>query len=216
MGGALLGARHFHAGEAACRPPAHHCVGDLRVELDAVGARPVAERLHREGVTLGEQLGALRQVQAFAVPLIDVVGPAGAHAKARRGRADRVITALDLALGMQVDPGAEVARQHLGAEADAEEGLLLGKRHADPIDLAPDEGFVVVRALRAAEDDRAGVVGEGVGKRLVEARAADVERIAAGFQRVPDAARRRMLLMQNDQDGREHTCGGDLRLSALS
>ena len=116
---------------------------------------------------------------------------------------------------MQVDPGAEVARQHLGAQADAEEGLLLGKRHADPIDLAPDECFVVVRALRAAEDNRSGVIGEGVGKRVVEARAADVERIAAGFERVPDAARRRMLLVQDDQDGREHACGGDLHLSAV-
>ena len=40
-----------------------------------------------------------------------------------------------------------------------------------------------------------------VGQRIAEARAADVERIAAVAQRVTDAAGRRLLLMQDEQNG---------------
>ena len=65
------------------------------------------------------------QVEAFAVPLIDVVGPVLADRAAFGGRPDRVVADLGVAVGMLVDPGAEPLGQHLRAKADAEERLLL-------------------------------------------------------------------------------------------
>ena len=75
MGRPLLGPWQFHPGGAARGPTAHHGVGHFRVELDRIGARSPAESLDRKGVSLGQQLGSPRQVEAFAVPLIDVVRP---------------------------------------------------------------------------------------------------------------------------------------------
>jgi len=73
-----LGARHGEALMPPCGPTAHHGVGDFRVELDAVGRRPVAECLHLEDVTLSEQLGAGWQAEAFPMPLVDDLRP-GLH-----------------------------------------------------------------------------------------------------------------------------------------
>ena len=70
-------------------------------------------------------------------------------------------------------------RQHLRAEAEAEKGPLLAKRHADPVDLLLHEVVRVVGAHRAAEDDGARMAGEGFGQRIAVARAADVEAMAA-------------------------------------
>ncbi len=83
--------------------------------------------------------------------------------------------------------------QHLRAEADAEERLVLAQRHADPIDLAADEIVLVVGAHRAAEDDGGGMIGHGRRQRIAEPRPAHVERIAELAQRVADAARRGVL-----------------------
>ena len=116
-----------------------------------------------------------------------------------------------MALRMLVDPGAELPRQHLRAEADAEKRLLLLERHAEPVDLAADELVLVVGALRPAEDDGAGVVLQRFGQRIVEARTADVERKPRLAKRIADPAGRRMLLMQDDQDRRAHGAGKLMR-----
>ena len=105
---------------------------------------------------------------------------------------------------MRIDPAAEMARHHLRAEADAEIRLLVAQRHADPVGLTLDEVVVVVGALRPAEDHRAGMFVHRLGQRIVEARPADVERIAELGQHLPDTAGRGMLLMQDDKDGLEH------------
>ncbi len=145
----------------------------------AIGRVAVAEGLHRKAVALRQQLGAERQVEAFAMPLVDLLRPGIAHRAPGIGRPDRVVADLGMAIRMLVDAAAEMMRQHLGAEADAEKRLLLPERHGEPIDLAADEIVGVVGAHRTAEDDGAGVPLHGLGQRIAEARAADVERIAA-------------------------------------
>src|SRR5262245_55716125 len=124
------------------------------------------------------------------MPLIDLFGPGIAERAPELGRADRVIANLGLALGMQIDPAAEMARQHLGAEADPEERLALLERHRDPIRLAPHEFIPVVGAHRAAEDDCTGMLRQRVGQRIAKAWPASIERIAALLQRMTDPTRR--------------------------
>src|SRR3569833_446501 len=102
---------------------------------------------------------------------------------------------------------AEMPRHHLSAEADAEIGLVVAQRHADPGGLALDEIVRSAGALRPAEDHRAGVAVHRARKRIAEARAAHVERIAEPGQHLADAAGRGMLLVQDEKDGLEH--GGD-------
>ena len=102
---------------------------------------------------------------------------------------------------------AELAREHLGAETDAEKRLALLERHADPIDLAPDEIVLVVGAHRTAEDDGAGMFRHGRRQRIAEARPAHVERVAELAQRIADAAGRGVLLVQDDQDRLLHDAG---------
>ena len=58
----------------------------------------------------------------------------------------------------------------------------------------------VVGAHRAAEDDGAGMAGERLRQRIAEARPADIERIAPRLQAKADPPRRRMFLVQDDQD----------------
>src|SRR5262245_27038128 len=139
------------------------------------------------------------------MPLIDLLRPGIAHHTADIGRADRIIADLGVTVGMAVDAAAEMMRQHLGAEADAEKRLLLPERHGEPIDLAPDEIGGVVRAHGAAERDGAGMAGHGLGQRIAEARATHVERIAALAQGVADASGGRRLLVQHDQNRLEHS-----------
>ena len=196
---------------AARGPAAHHRVGDVHVELQREGRAAVAEGLHRKGVALRQQGGAARQIEALAMPLIDLVGPVLAERAAGRRRTDRVIADLGMAVRMRIDLGAELARQHLRAEADAEIRLLLLERHLDPVDLAADEIVLVVGALRPAENHGAGMVLQRLGQRLVEARPADVEGEAAAAQRVADPAGRRVLLMQDDQDRQVHDAEGSWR-----
>ena len=101
---------------------------------------------------------------------------------------------------MGVDPRPEMPRHHLGAEAEAEIGRSSLSGTLDPVDLALDEVVLVVGAHRAAEDHGAGMLRHRVGQRIAEARPADVERMAALPQQAPDAARRRVLLVQDDED----------------
>ena len=111
-----------------------------------------------------------------------------------------IIADLGVTVRMREDAGAEMARHHLRAEADAEIGLLVAQRHADPVDLALHELLVVVGALRAAENHRAGVAVHRFRQRIAEARPADVERIAEFGQHLADPAGRGMFLVQDEED----------------
>ncbi|MBB3966901.1 hypothetical protein GGQ67_004594 [Rhizobium metallidurans] len=92
-----------------------------------------------------------------------------------------------------------MAHQHLRAETDAEQRLLLLQRHVQPADLGLDEIVGIVGAHRAAEDDGAGMVGKRGRQCLPENRAADVKRIALFGEQLADTAGAGALLMQHDQ-----------------
>ena len=81
------------------------------------------------------------------------------------------------------------------------------QRHADEVDLGLDEVVGIVGALRAAEDHRAGMLRHRGGQRIAEARAADVEGVAAVPERGADATGRRLLLVQDDQNLFGHRIG---------
>src|SRR5215475_6227831 len=134
------------------------------------------------------------------MPLIDLLRPRIADRPSDLRRPDWVVTDLGVAFGMGIDPAAEMARQHLGPEADAEKGLLLLERHRDPVGFAAHEFLRVVGARRTAEDDRAGVLRERFRERIAEAWMAGVERIAALLQGVADPTGRGAVPVQNDQD----------------
>ncbi len=97
-----------------------------------------------------------------------------------------------------------MACEHLRAQTNAEIGFLVAKRHADPVDFATEEIFIVVRALRAAEYRRTGVLVHGLRQRIAETRAPDVEWMAEFRQCLANTSRRRMLLMQNEKNRLQH------------
>src|SRR5262249_29365692 len=139
MRGARAGAGQLHAGDAARGPPAHHGVGDLRMELDRVSRRTPAEHLDPTGVAFGQQLGPARQIKSLALPVLDMLRPRGAHGAAGAGRPDRVVAARPLPVAVAKDGAAEMARENLRPEADAEERLFLLERRLEPPRLAADE-----------------------------------------------------------------------------
>ena len=102
---------------------------------------------------------------------------------------------------MEAHLGAEMVGEHLRAEADAQERLLLLQRDADPFGLAADELVLVVGAHRPAEDDRAAVVRQRLGQRIAVARLADIESVAVAAEPLADVAWIGLLLMQHDADG---------------
>src|SRR5665213_699452 len=88
---ALARARRTQAVVAARGPAMHHRVGDVGMELETERvAHP--DSFDREIASLRQQLRTIRQLKTFAVPMIDMIGPAGAGRKARRGRPDRIIS----------------------------------------------------------------------------------------------------------------------------
>ena len=204
MGLAGLGVRQHHALMAARGPTAHGGMRHIHVELQREGTIGVAEGLHRKAVAFRQQHRPARKIEALTVPLIDVVRPLAAYLPAGHGRPDRVITDFGMAVRMLVDPRAELLRQHLRAETDAEERLFLRQHHADPVDLATHDFIVVIGALRPAEDDGRRVVFQRVGQGIAEARPADVEHIAAVAQRQADATGRGQLTVENSQDAGRH------------
>jgi hypothetical protein len=93
-----------------------------------------------------------------------------------------------------------MTRQHLRAETNAEKRLTGRKRFADPIDFDADPIFLVIGAHRAAKDYRRVVTVHIFGERIAETRPADVEPVTVFHQQPADPSRRRMFLMQNDQN----------------
>src|SRR5579872_3808907 len=124
MGLARLGARQLHAVVAARGPLVNHGVGHVGVDLQREGAI-VADRLDLESIALGQKLGAGRQVETLAVPLIDAFRPDADGRETRFSRPDRVIADLGMAVRMAKDAAAQIARAHLRAEANTEEWLVL-------------------------------------------------------------------------------------------
>jgi hypothetical protein len=100
---------------------------------------------------------------------------------------------------MRRDPGAELLRQHLRAEADAEKRALLPERDFDPVDLAADIIVAVIGAHGPAENNSTGVLIQRFRQHIAEARAADIEAMPERAQHVADAAGRRGFLVQDDQ-----------------
>src|SRR6185437_17115593 len=129
----------------------------MKLEAERMAA---LEGLHRKIVAFGEQLGAIGQIEAFAMPVVDMAWPARAARQSRCGRAYRVVADLGQALRMRRDPGAKLSGEHLRAQANAQKGALLAQRNLDPVDLAADIVVRVVGTHRTAKDDGAGVVIE--------------------------------------------------------
>jgi hypothetical protein len=103
-----------------CGPALDHGERHLGVELDAIDAAIVAERLGVECVVVREMDGAGRDLEGLPMPLIEHRGFLKIR-RARRRRVDRMVADLDQAVGMGADPGAEHARDHLGAQANPEQ-----------------------------------------------------------------------------------------------
>src|SRR5260221_1211109 len=123
-----LGIGQQRAFVATRGPAAHHGVGHVRMKLQREGGATVTKGLHRERVAFRKQVGAERQVEALAMPLIDLLGPRIAHRAADLGRTDWIVADLGMTIGMSVDTAAEMMRQHLRAETDAEKRLRLLER----------------------------------------------------------------------------------------
>src|SRR5471032_2762724 len=135
-----------------------------------------------------------------------MIRPFGADRTPSLRRTDRIIADFGVALRMRIDAAAEMLRHHLRAETYSQIRLVVAQRHADPVDLAANEILAVVGALRAAENHGAGMLVHGLRQRIVETRPPDVERIAELRQRLPDAAGRRMFLVENEKDRLQHGC----------
>ena len=103
---------------------------------------------------------------------------------------------------MRCNAGAKLHREHLRAEADAEERPLLAQRNFDPVDLAADIVVGIIGAHWTAEEDRAGMPIERIGQGIAKARPADVEAIAEPAQDVSHPTGGRGLLMQDNQNRR--------------
>ena len=201
-------------------PPADHRVGHFRMELKAEGAWTHANGLGRKIVAGRQGVGPDGTIEAFAMPVIDMARPARAprFAQGFSGRRGHQWVIADLRAPFRMLPHrrAQMLREHLRPEAQAQIGLCFPQRNLQPIDLG---FYIIVRIIGAhgaAENHRAGVVPQGVGKRIAEPRAPDIQRMPALPQQSPNPARRGMLLMKNDQDRRlgagfSHRAGSRLR-----
>ena len=206
MRGPLLGARQFHAVLAADGPAAHHRVRHFRVKLDRIGMIALPERLHREGVALGEQGRTARQVEALAMPLIDVIRP---------DLADRAALLASAGSGnsrprhgpRRGNPPVRRDGAPASGRRDRSRDTACFPSAAPPIQSISRlmKSSVVIGALRPAENHRAGMVRSSVsGSGSPNAG----RRISSGMPRLrsilADAAGRRVFLMQNDEDGQRH------------
>ena len=137
------------------------------------------------------------------MPLIDATRKGfGAKAVPRGFRLDSEIADLAALVVVAVHPRPELAGEHLGAEADAEQRLLSmsGTANQSISRSHPVDG--IVGAHRPAEYDDPVMVGERLRQRVAETGPADVETRAHSFERQPDTSGGRVLLMQNDQHDR--------------
>src|SRR5581483_2779410 len=125
---------------------------------------------------------------SFAMPVIDLCRPGRTKCAACCCGTNRIVANLGQRLRMRCDARAKLLREHLRAQANAEQRPLLAQRNFDPVDFAPDVIIRIIGAHRTAEDDGAGMLVECIWERIAEARTADVEAMAERAQRVADAA----------------------------
>src|SRR3954470_6601297 len=174
---ALAGARQRETFVAPRGPAMHHGGGHVGMKLEA--ERMIeAERFDRKIASLRQQFAPGRQLKALAMPMIDVIRPVRADGAAGGGGTDWIVPDLPAAFRMARHPGAELPRQHLRAEANAQQWPLLPKRHGDPVDLAANEVIGIVGAHRAAENDGAGVPLQRFRQAIAKARTLYVQRIS--------------------------------------
>src|ERR1700722_17783972 len=113
---------------ATMGPAAHHVIGDFRVELQADCMQAVTIGLVWEiSPTNSEEFGALRQIEAVRMPLIDRARERGrAQLIANERGLDRVIANLATLVVVAEYSRAECSRQHLCAKAEAKQRFVLG------------------------------------------------------------------------------------------
>src|SRR5690349_9324621 len=196
-------AGHRHAIMAVGGPLVNHRVGDFGMKLQREGAAET-DRLHFEYVAFGKELGAVRHVEALAVPLIDAFRPGLDHREPGGGRPYRVIADLGMAARMAVHLAAKKFGANLRAEADAEKRLVVAQRHTNPFDFTMVEIVAVIDAHRTAENDRGRMLGHGRRQGIAEARPPHVQVVAELLQGMAKAAGRGVLLVQDDQDRMLH------------
>ncbi len=171
------------------------------MELEAIGRLPIAEGLCLEVVAPGKKRRTAGQIEALAVPLIDLTGKAaGAHPMPLFGWMNRIIADLDPPLGMRADRVTEMARQHLRAKADAQKWLAFLERNPNPLDLTAQPSLFVIDAHRTAKNNDTGVIFQCRWQRVAEPGTPDVEFKALRPQNPSEAPGRRMFLMQNDEN----------------
>ena len=162
------------------RPAAQRPESYFRMELEAIGSVAIAEGLCLEILATCEQGRPARKIETFPVPLVHVVGkPAVANAMPLFGRMNGVIAHFDAPMRMRADTVTEMARQHLGAETNAEKRRVFLKRDPDPVYFAAQPSLFVIDAHRTAENDRAGVIPKSWRQRIAETDAGNRARILA-------------------------------------
>ena len=93
---------------------------------------------------------------------------------------------------------AEAARQHLRAQAQAEQRLVLGERNGKPVDLAAQPRLGIISSMGPPNTTTASWP-LGSGESLAQGGTADIEVETGVLQQPADASRRRMGLVQDDE-----------------
>jgi hypothetical protein len=123
-----------------------------------------------------EELGALRQIEAVRMPLIDRPRERGRAQPAASERGlDRIIANLATLVVVAEHTRAEGSRQHLCAKAEPKQRFVLGERSFEPLDLSSYPVERVIDTHRAAEHDNAVMVGEPIRQRLAATRPPNVK-----------------------------------------
>src|SRR5205085_6190923 len=200
MNAALLGAGKFQTLGSRHGPDLLHLERDLGMKLEAEGIRAATEPLHRVALAGRQQLAAIGNGHAFAMPLVDLHRRLEPHA-AGLGRLDIDIADFDAAFGMRRDLATRRARQELRTEAEAEIGHTRFDHLGDPVELAFDagQGAAIVGRHRPAEDHHAGIVRHVVRQIAAEAGAKAMEFVTALLEKGADATGSGMLLMNHDR-----------------
>src|SRR5215510_12873036 len=108
------GALQAEALGVVARPTMHLGIGDFGMKLHADGCRPIKEGLVGKGARRGrQQTRSMRQLEAFLVPLVNMIGE-WSERFAGIGGAERIVADLDLIVGMELDLATEIGGQHLG------------------------------------------------------------------------------------------------------
>src|SRR5690606_32032947 len=186
------------------QPALDHCGIRFEVELEAVCARPEAERLLLARRRPREVLGAVRQVVRAAVPFEDRRALAGdtEYRILAAGLGREQLIPADLVLLVTAHRRAEHVCEQLCAETDAEHRLLLAQRLLDrpELGLQMRQAMLVLDVHRSAEHDQAAIAFEARVRFRLTMEVVEAHAVTAGAdQPVEHAERlgRDMLKHQN-------------------